>query len=634
MKKQLMLLFFFSMVSLANSLPETSRNIIHLLNYIASDYPGAVQNGKILSLFEYKEQKEFSKSIIEIANQEEKFRTSSSIQSGLNHLNRLVLDKASAEEIRKTTDSLKTQIFEISALPRSPEKWPNIKHGKEIYSQQCAQCHGVSGQGDGPSGGELDPKPANFLDAKNDLISPFQYFNAVRLGVPGTAMAAFESISEKETWDLAFYLSSIRHTEKVNTAISTHPWTLEQVASLSDHELLNSSEKPSEKTALALSLARTFEVSEGSQTTLLSLTEQNLEASIEAFKNKNFELAKSKAIAAYLDGIEPLEPKLRINNPEFTIKLEEALSSFRKQIDERVTSEELDRTSFKIKGLLFEAKTVLETKPSSFWVTYSVAGSIFLREALEAALLLITLLGVVRAFGNPKAIYFIHGGWISAFGVGLVCWFFSGWVMGISGLRREVLEGSISLLAVIVLLYLGYWLHRKTEISKWRIFINELVKTALDSKKLIGLAVVSFMGVFREAFETVLFLRALLIESPGQETALGLGVLSALVAVLIASSIAIKYSAKLPLKQLFTLSSMMMLFLAFILIGKSIHAFQEAGMISETLIGTTFRIERLGLFSTMENLIPQLTLILVSVFIWGKQPKTQSVENPMTTLEA
>lgn len=624
MKMHLGWLLVLTSLCFGNSLVENSRGLIHLLNYVGSDYSGAVQNGKVVNAFEYAEQKEFTKSMIEMAETDATLKKSEALRSGLMRLNELVQKKAPQEEIRKTSDILKTEVFKLSSLPKAPEKWPNIKHGKEVFSQNCAQCHGPTGRGDGPSSGNFDPKPTNFLEAKNDSISPFQYFNAIRLGVPGTAMSAFNSLSETETWDIAFYLASLRHEGKVGPEVLSHPWSLAQVASLSDKELTETNSKNTDNIQSALSLARTFDVAEGSQSSLLSLTEETLRSSMQAFREQKFELAKTKAISAYLDGIEPLEPKLRLNNPDFTVKLEQALSLFRKKIDERVSVEDLEIELKKNEQLLIEAREVLATKPSSFWVTYTMAGGIFVREALEAALLIITLLGIVRNLGNAKALYFIHGGWLSAFGIGLICWFFSGWVVGISGLRREVLEGSISLLAVGVLLYFGYWLHRKTEIGKWRNFINEMVKTALDNKKLLGLAAVSFMGVFREAFETVLFLRALLIESPGQDMALGLGVITALSAVIVVSSLIVKYSAKLPLKQLFAVSSLMMLFLAFILIGKAVHAFQEAGLVPQTSLFGNFRIEWLGIYSTLENLVPQLILLLVAFAVWAK-PRLQNL---------
>lgn len=618
MRKKTFLFSFFSIffipVSLFSSV-DSARNLVHLLNYIASDYPGAVQHRKVISKLEYDEQVEFSLSVIQIAQSEKIFQGSQTIVPELKELRKLVLEKAPEEKIRKVVDRIKAQVFLSSGLQQSPKKWPNLQHGRELYSKNCVQCHGLNGHGDGPSSGSLEPKASNFLDTKNNFISPFQFFNAIRLGVPGTAMASFGQFSETETWDLAFYLASFRHQGKNSAGLLTHPWTMEQVASLSDDELSRITPVP-ENLESALALARTYDVAEGSENSLISLTFKNLEEAFEEFKNRNFEVAKSKAIAAYLEGVEPLEPKLRLNDPDYTLKLEESLASFRKLIDQRVEVTELEKSFQKNKELLKEAQKVLETKPTSFWITFSVASGIFLREALEAALLLITLLGVVRSIGNSKAALYIHGGWVAAFLVGLSSWFFFGWIVKLSGLGRELLEGSISMVAVVVLLYFGFWLHRKTEIGKWRAFINQLVKSALDNRKLFGLSVVAFMGVFREAFETVLFLRALLIESPGQGLAIILGVASSFLVVLIASAGAVKYSAKLPLKQLFSLSSAMMLFLSFILIGKSIHAFQEVGVFSANLAPGFGRVDWLGVFPTWETLIPQLILVVVSLTEW------------------
>ncbi|HJN77054.1 MAG TPA: cytochrome c [Myxococcota bacterium] len=37
--------------------------------------------------------------------------------------------------------------------------------GKAVYTQFCVTCHGPEGDGGGPAGAALDPKPANFTEA-------------------------------------------------------------------------------------------------------------------------------------------------------------------------------------------------------------------------------------------------------------------------------------------------------------------------------------------------------------------------------------------------------------------------------------------------------------------------------------
>ena len=47
----------------------------------------------------------------------------------------------------------------LSATAESPG---NATAGKAVFQQNCAICHGATGQGDGAAAAGLNPKPANF----------------------------------------------------------------------------------------------------------------------------------------------------------------------------------------------------------------------------------------------------------------------------------------------------------------------------------------------------------------------------------------------------------------------------------------------------------------------------------------
>src|SRR6185369_15891625 len=99
---------------------------------------------------------------------------------------------------------------------------------------------------------------------------------------------------------------------------------------------------------------------------------------------------------------------------------------------------------------------------------------------------------------------------------------------------------------------------------------------ALNKRNLMGLAFISFTAVFREAFETVLFLRALWIEGGmASKSAMVSGVVSSMALIFILSWAFLKYSASIPIKKLFDFSSSLMGVLAVILIGKGLHSLQE-----------------------------------------------------------
>ncbi|MEK6553876.1 MAG: FTR1 family protein, partial [Bdellovibrionota bacterium] len=221
-------------------------------------------------------------------------------------------------------------------------------------------------------------------------------------------------------------------------------------------------------------------------------------------------------------------------------------------------------------------------------------------------------LTILRAMNQPEAIKWVHAGWIAAVAVGIVAWFASGALLQMSGLSRELMEGAISLFAVAVLIYVGFWLHRYTEMKRWRAFLEEKLRHGLTKGNFIGLAVVSFLAVFREAFEVVLFLRAIWIDlDPSGQTVAGVGVLSSFALLAILSYFAVKQSKKLPLSKLFSVCSWTMMILAVVLAGKGAHSLQEAGLISVASLPVPVRIDLLGIYPSYQTISLQVAIMLL-----------------------
>lgn len=85
-----------------------------------------------------------------------------------------------------------------------------VAHGKAVFANTCAVCHGNEGKGDGPAGQALNPKPRNLVEGKwtkgGDKIA---LFTTVSKGLPGTSMAAFGHLPVKDRWAIVQFIESI-----------------------------------------------------------------------------------------------------------------------------------------------------------------------------------------------------------------------------------------------------------------------------------------------------------------------------------------------------------------------------------------------------------------------------------------
>ncbi|MCB9421447.1 MAG: c-type cytochrome [Ardenticatenaceae bacterium] len=92
-------------------------------------------------------------------------------------------------------------------LTESAMMTPSFERGKQLYLTTCAQCHGLSGQGDGWNGQYLDVSPANFTDLNMRGMTDGDYFARVSLGVQNSAMPTWgEFLPAEQRWDVIKYI--------------------------------------------------------------------------------------------------------------------------------------------------------------------------------------------------------------------------------------------------------------------------------------------------------------------------------------------------------------------------------------------------------------------------------------------
>ncbi|WP_447969590.1 c-type cytochrome [Nitrospira sp. M1] len=111
---------------------------------------------------------------------------------------------------RGKAKKMKTDLYK-RAKKASPEI---IAEGKKIYEGKgtCVNCHGKSGQGDGPAGAVLTPGPRNFTNCKfHKKRKDGEMFWVIKHGSPGTGMVSLNpsAINDEETWKVIAYERSL-----------------------------------------------------------------------------------------------------------------------------------------------------------------------------------------------------------------------------------------------------------------------------------------------------------------------------------------------------------------------------------------------------------------------------------------
>ncbi|WDZ57479.1 FTR1 family iron permease [Paenibacillus polymyxa] len=242
------------------------------------------------------------------------------------------------------------------------------------------------------------------------------------------------------------------------------------------------------------------------------------------------------------------------------------------------------------------------------------AALILLREGLEAILVLAALLAYAKKSSEAVA-----GRWIWAgAGTGLVLsgilavLFTSLVAAAASGSMRELLEGVTGLVAVVLMLTVGNWLHSKSNAAAWNRFVENSVGNALARGSLCSLFAVSALAILREGAETAIFYIGM---APAIETSqLLIGIGSATVILVVLALAIIKFSVRLPIRAFFLTATILIYYLVFRFLGESIHSLQVAGKLPGHTASSLPSISWLGMYPTWETFVPQALVLIFMVW--------------------
>ena len=633
--KLLIGLVIFVLSGMVHATVDISR-FIQLVDYVGVDYPGAVQNSKIINPAEYEEMQEFSATLTLQARQLNKQSPQLDLISQTTTLQSLIEQYAEAESIRQVTSAIRQSVlarFNISVVPRNQ---PDLKHAQILYSENCAACHGENGMGNGPMARDLTPAPTNFLDVdRYRQRTLYGLYSTISNGVNGTAMEAnTEKLNENERWALAFYVGQLAvaasERDKGATLMSTKEQTL-PIADLKTLTTLTPNEASQRYGMDGLALMGYLRSDPSiffSGKTPLVFARENISDSILAYQQGKQDAAYRFALAAYLDGFELIENSIYTLDPQLKSDVEVAMTTYRELIKKSANLMNAQEQSNQVLVLLQRSEEVLNTRTLSDSAAFSGALIIILREGLEALLVIAALAAFLIKTKRRDGLIYLHIGWVGALCMGALTWVASQYLVTFSGASREIVEGAAALIAMVVLFWVGFWLHSKTSALQWRKFIEGSINNAINSGTMWTIAGLSFIAVYREVFETILFSQAMWVQAEGSaKISMLAGMGTAAVVLLLLAWLILRYSTRLPLRQFFSFTSVFMFVLAIIFAGQGIAALQEAGKLSINPINFP-RIDILGIYPSIEGLSLQLGLLILAAVIYlGYNRKQLTVKN-------
>ena len=633
----------FLLLALPVHAQEQAKRLIALLDYLGSDYKNAVKDGQVLSTDEYEEMQEFSKRSLELLNQLKQVDKGdkAGIEAAVTLLASHVEQKADPKTVADLAKSTKEKLLAAYQIVPYPRRLPALADGKKLYDDNCAQCHGATGKGDGSGRESMKPKtplPANFTDPERiGGLSPFKAFNTASFGIEGTAMASFAALSDEQRWQVAFYIFTLRFSADAAKAgaallnakkVSGEFTTAALLATHSDEQLLEKLKTYASQDAESLNLLaylRRGVLDTKAQDPLL-IARGLMREAVELYGKGDKEKAYQKAAEAYLDGFELAEPALFAKDASFGRDLEGLFTQFRNAIKQGLAVEEIQKRHVQIDSKLDQANEILARDDNLSSIYFFLNSAlIILREGLEATLILAAILAMLKVMGATDAIRYIHLGWILALVAGGLTWLATQTVLTISGQHRESMEGFISVFAAVALFYVGYWLHTRSEAKKWQSFIHDKVQNVLDGKKIFGLVGISFFAVYREAFEVVLFYQALWLQSENGHQLILWGFIAGLAVLVLLTFGILKLGLKVPLRYFFGATGALLYVIAFIFAGTGIKELQAAGWVSTTPLNFP-QVPLLGIYPTLETLAAQglMLMAFIASSLWMTQERKRT----------
>lgn len=342
-----------------------------------------------------------------------------------------------------------------------------------------------------------------------------------------------------------------------------------------------------------------------------------LDQMLGAVRNGEYELAESSRLDAYAIMETGPEARLMVFAPELKLQLEELfwngqgkIKGLAYLIKNQAPYSEVKTTRLQLDAHLAEAQTELtrNTAPTAIAMN---AGIIVFREGLEAVVILASLMSSLKSVEERRYRKPMWLGSVLALIATVLTWLLAHEVLQSLARYGEKLEAVVSILAIVVLLVIMNWFFHKTYWTSWLANFHATKRRLLNEETglFLGLIALGFTSVYREGFEIVLFLQALVLE--GGVPVVVMGVIGSSIAVALVGMIVFRLQKNLPYMKILVITGILIGSVLLQMVGSTVHVLQVVGWLPIHVIrgldipywlGTWF-----GVYPTWEGLIFQFT---------------------------
>lgn len=263
--------------------------------------------------------------------------------------------------------------------------------------------------------------------------------------------------------------------------------------------------------------------------------------------------------------------------------------------------------------MLHKDANELDGKKESGWSVFLASFIIIFREGLEAILVIAAISAYLVRSNNKPMLKVVYLSSLFAVFASILAAIALHTIVGLSGANQEIMEGCAMLLATVMLFFISNWMLSKSESIAWKNYVEGKVQNAVSTGSSFALGFAAFLAVFREGAETIIFYQAMLADANEHMDMVwyGLGVGMIVLAFVF---VIIRFgTVKLPLKPFFICTSALMYLMAIAFAGGGVKELQEADIIQVTPVDFVHSVEILGIYPTVETLLPQLFMVVAVI---------------------